>query len=186
MKTSILIILLAITAGYTSQASEDLFLKGHNYELQGQDSLANVFYGRACKEDPQSSSLLEIYSKSLLKVKDTASYLVNLRIAGEMRIKEHNWNAVYLDYKALFGVSKSLLDGNVMSLAIFKDGIENNDSLKINCANKIWDFLIKRAITYKFSDITDQLINTRSQAYEEAASFKAPKKKCPSYLKVRV
>lgn len=180
---TILVILLAITAGYTSQVSEALFLKGHACELQGQDSLASAFYGQACKEDPQSSSLLEIYCKSLLRVKDTASYLVNLKKAAELRFKEKNWGKAYIDYKAIFDLTRSFLDGNMLSFVAFKDGIQNNDSSKIVYANEMWDFLIKKAISYKCNEnLTNHLINTREQAYKEAASFKAPKKRCTPYF----
>jgi hypothetical protein len=51
----------------------------------------------------------------------------------------------------------------------------------------LWAFLIKKTVSYKSpASLTLHIIETREQAYKEAASFKAPKKKSPLYYKVTV
>jgi hypothetical protein len=134
-----------------------------------------------------SSSLLEVYGGSLLKAGDTASGIINLRKAGGMRLKENGWWQAFVDYKKVFDVSRAFLDGNKMVYAIFKYGVETNDSSKIQYANQLWDFFIKKSISYKCSvDITVQIIDTRIQAYNEAKSFKVSKRISSFFYKVIV
>jgi hypothetical protein len=173
------VVLLVVGFSY-GQSSEEYFIKGRAYTLYGNAASACRMYQEAYQKDSTSVTLGEVYGRSLVGVGKANEGAAILRGAAEERIKVCSWSKAFSLYWDIFLVTGSYSDGNMLAFTMFWEGVENQDTLKIEKAEKVWKVLEIRAMKENKLDTAKVIVDLRKKANYEASS----KSKNPPTLKI--
>ena len=143
--TSFLIFILITSFCAQSENALDFFVKGHSFELRGQDSLACCYYEKALEKDSSSIPLREILALSQIQNNHKEKGTYNLRTVAKYYLKEKNWTEAFSAFKNLYSATKNPMDGANLATALYYYGISELDSNSVSTSIKIFEALIEKA-----------------------------------------